>query len=224
LTNQDRHGGPEAATVFASNGRHHTAPCWTPEHIRRFHQEITGVPRRGGKSRPCRDGGGGEIVRFFASARRATALSNGRDDPFDHDFVNHIRLPSVFQFLARSIERPADAANCRIIENTNGNEPKNRQQVHATPRVYPAGLMRPNSAGRQRISDRSQAEHKADAAASEDQAQSRVGVEASAAGFLTGSFVQLRTRPETPQVHSDYAFYGSSLWLQGKRTAGKSAA
>jgi hypothetical protein len=23
-------GGPEAATVFASNGRHHTAPCWTP--------------------------------------------------------------------------------------------------------------------------------------------------------------------------------------------------
>ena len=57
----------------------------------------------------------------------------GRDDPFDHDFVNHIRLPGVFQFLARSIERPADGANCRIIENTYGNEPKNRQQVHAPP-------------------------------------------------------------------------------------------
>jgi hypothetical protein len=37
---------------------------------------------------------------------------------------------------------------------------------------------RPNSAGRQRISERSHAEHKADAAASEDQAQSRVGVDA----------------------------------------------
>ena len=47
----------------------------------------------------------------------ALAFSGGRDDPFDHDFVNHIRLPGVFQFLARSIERPADGANCRIIEN-----------------------------------------------------------------------------------------------------------
>jgi IS5 family transposase len=28
----------------------------------------------------------------------------------------------------------------------------------------------------------------------------------------------------TPQVHPDYAFYGLSLWVQGKRTAGKSAA
>ena len=72
----------------------------------------------------------------------ALAFSGGRDDPFDHDFVNHIRLPGVFQFLARSIERPADGANCRIIENTYGNEPKNRQQVHATPpRVSPAGPM-----------------------------------------------------------------------------------
>jgi hypothetical protein len=48
-------------------------------------------------------------------------------------FVNHIRLPGVSQFLARSIERPADGANCRSIENTYGNEPKNRQQVHAPP-------------------------------------------------------------------------------------------
>ena len=53
--------------------------------------------------------------------------------------MNHIRLPGVFQFLARSVERPADGANCRIIENTYGNEPKNREQVRATPRVYPAG-------------------------------------------------------------------------------------
>ena len=28
----------------------------------------------------------------------------------------------------------------------------------------------------------------------------------------------------TPQVHPDYAFYGLSPWVQGKRTAGKSAA
>jgi hypothetical protein len=47
--------------------------------------------------------------------------------------VNYIRLPGVFQCLARGIERAADGANCRIIENTYGNEPKNRQQVHATP-------------------------------------------------------------------------------------------
>jgi DNA polymerase-4 len=32
-------------------------------------REIIGFPRQGGKSRPCRDGGGGEIVRFFASVR-----------------------------------------------------------------------------------------------------------------------------------------------------------
>jgi hypothetical protein len=71
-----------------------------------------------------------------ASRNRVTialAFSGGRDDPFDHDFVNHIRLPSIFQFLARSIERSADAANCRIIENTYGNEPKNKQRVHAPP-------------------------------------------------------------------------------------------
>src|SRR5271169_2115048 len=37
---------------------------------RSTHKEITGVPRHGGKSRPCRDGGGGEIVRFFASVRK----------------------------------------------------------------------------------------------------------------------------------------------------------
>ena len=33
------------------------------------YKEITGFPRQGWKSRPCRDGGGGEIVRFFASVR-----------------------------------------------------------------------------------------------------------------------------------------------------------
>jgi hypothetical protein len=31
--------------------------------------------------------------------------------------VNHIGLPSVLQFFARSIERPANGANCRIIKN-----------------------------------------------------------------------------------------------------------
>ena len=33
------------------------------------HREFIGFPRQSGKSRPCRDGGGGEIVRFFASVR-----------------------------------------------------------------------------------------------------------------------------------------------------------
>jgi hypothetical protein len=47
--------------------------------------------------------------------------------------VNHIGLPSVLQFFARSIERPANGANCRIIKNTYGNEPKNGQRHHATP-------------------------------------------------------------------------------------------
>jgi hypothetical protein len=32
-------------------------------------REIIGFPRQGGKSRPCRDGDGGEIVRFFANVR-----------------------------------------------------------------------------------------------------------------------------------------------------------
>jgi hypothetical protein len=61
------------------------------------------------------------------------ASSGGRYDPFYHDFVNHIGLPSVLQFFARSIECPANGANCRIIKNTYGNEPKNRQRRHATP-------------------------------------------------------------------------------------------
>jgi hypothetical protein len=29
---------------------------------------------------------------------------------------------------------------------------------------------------------------------------------------------------QPPQVHPDYVFYGPSPWVQGKRTAGKSAA
>jgi hypothetical protein len=33
---------------------------------RNEHNEITGLPRRGGKRRPCRDGCDGEIFRFFA--------------------------------------------------------------------------------------------------------------------------------------------------------------
>jgi hypothetical protein len=33
------------------------------------HREFIGFPRQSGKSRPCRDGGGGEIVRFFASVQ-----------------------------------------------------------------------------------------------------------------------------------------------------------
>ena len=38
--------------------------------LRSTHKEITGIPRQGGKSRPCRDGGGGEIVRFFACVQK----------------------------------------------------------------------------------------------------------------------------------------------------------
>ena len=33
-------------------------------------------PRHGGKSRPCRDDGGGEIVRFFASIRKGDRACN----------------------------------------------------------------------------------------------------------------------------------------------------
>jgi hypothetical protein len=40
------------------------------------HKEIIGFPRHGWKSRPCRDGGGGEIVRFFASVRKGDRACN----------------------------------------------------------------------------------------------------------------------------------------------------
>jgi hypothetical protein len=68
---------------------------------------------------------------------------------------------------------------------------------------------RPNSAGRQRISERGHAEHKADAAASEDQAQSRVGVDPT----LLPAF-----RP-APQVHSGYA-YRPSRGSRGRERLG----
>jgi hypothetical protein len=57
----------------------------------------------------------------------AFASACSRDDPFDHDFVNHIRLSCIPQFFARSIEGPANGTNCRIIENTDGKEPKDKQ-------------------------------------------------------------------------------------------------
>jgi hypothetical protein len=67
----------------------------------------------------------------FASLR-------GRDNPFEHDFVDHGRLPCVIQFFARGIERPANAAHCRSVKDTYRNEPKNRQHSHAIPlRVHP---------------------------------------------------------------------------------------
>ena len=40
------------------------------------HKEITEFPQHGGKSRPCRDGGGGKIVRFFASVRKGDRAFN----------------------------------------------------------------------------------------------------------------------------------------------------
>ena len=47
---------------------------------RSTHKEITGIPRHGGKSRPCRDGGGGEIVRFFACVEKGDRACNiGRE-------------------------------------------------------------------------------------------------------------------------------------------------
>jgi hypothetical protein len=61
-----------------------------------------------------------------SSASHCVPLSGGRDDAFDHDFVNHGGLACVMQFFARSIERSANAANCRVIENAYGNKPKNR--------------------------------------------------------------------------------------------------
>src|ERR1700690_3543665 len=43
---------------------------------RRKDNETTGIPRYSGKRRPCRDGGGGEIARFFASARKGDRACN----------------------------------------------------------------------------------------------------------------------------------------------------
>jgi hypothetical protein len=52
--------------------------------------------------------------------------------------VNYLRLPGVFQFLERSLKRPAGGPDGRIIEKTYRNKPKNKQQPHATPlRGYP---------------------------------------------------------------------------------------
>jgi hypothetical protein len=41
--------------------------------------------------------------------------------------------------FARKVERPANVANCGVVENAYGNEPKNGQQSHASPplRAYP---------------------------------------------------------------------------------------
>src|SRR5271163_4819644 len=51
---------------------------WAPQGkgCRSAHKEITGFPQHGGKSRPCRDGGGGEIVRCLASARKGDRVFN----------------------------------------------------------------------------------------------------------------------------------------------------
>ena len=43
---------------------------------RSTHKEITGIPRHGGKGRPSRDGGGGEIVRFFACVQKDDRACN----------------------------------------------------------------------------------------------------------------------------------------------------
>ncbi len=40
----------------------------------------------------------------------------------------------------------------------------------------------------------------------------------------SGHPTRLMAGLQTPQVHPDYAFYDLSPWVQGKRTAGKSAA
>jgi hypothetical protein len=48
------------STEPSSTGRRRRLP-------RSEHNEITGFPQHSGKRRPCRDGGGGEIARFFAS-------------------------------------------------------------------------------------------------------------------------------------------------------------
>ena len=56
--------------------------------------------------------------------------------------MNHLWLPGVFQFLARSLKRTTDGADGRIIENTYRNKPKNKQQPHATPPARaPGGIL-----------------------------------------------------------------------------------
>jgi hypothetical protein len=60
---------PCGLTEPSSTGRRKRLP-------RSAHKEITGFPRHGGKSRPYRDGGGGEIVRCFASVRKGDRAFN----------------------------------------------------------------------------------------------------------------------------------------------------
>src|SRR5260221_14427917 len=57
------------STEPSSTGRRRRLP-------RNEHNEITGFPQNGGKRRPCRDDGGGEIARFLASARRGDRAFN----------------------------------------------------------------------------------------------------------------------------------------------------
>src|SRR5437660_3421154 len=44
--------------------------------LRSAHKEIKGLPRHSGKRRPCRDGGGGEIARCLACARKGDRAFN----------------------------------------------------------------------------------------------------------------------------------------------------
>src|SRR5882724_13067994 len=57
------------STEPSSTGRRRRLP-------RNEHNEITGFPRNGGKRRPCRDDGGGEIARFFASSQSRDCACN----------------------------------------------------------------------------------------------------------------------------------------------------
>ncbi len=44
--------------------------------LHRAHKEVTGFPRYRGRRRPCRDGGGGEIARCLACARKGDRAFN----------------------------------------------------------------------------------------------------------------------------------------------------
>ena len=53
-----------------------TSPTGRRRRLPHSTHEITGIPRHSGKSRPCRDGGGGEIVRFFACVQKDDRACN----------------------------------------------------------------------------------------------------------------------------------------------------
>ena len=96
---------------------------------RNAHKEIIGFPRHGGKSRPCRDGGGGEIVRFFASARKGDRACN-IDPP-----------TSSYAIMRRA--RPLYVADCSANKHILLSSEENGEPLSSLWQVSPCGRLGP---------------------------------------------------------------------------------